>query len=542
MPRLVIDNREIEVPPGSTVLAAARKLGLNIPVLCFADGYPPSTSCMVCLVKLKDENRMVPSCAALAEDGMQIESETEEVHRIRKGALELLLSDHLGDCIAPCHVACPAHMDIPLMMEQIAAGELQEAIVTVKKDIALPAVLGRVCPDLCERACRRGKVDSAVAICLLKRYVADADLASDQPYLPACKPGSGKKVAIVGAGPTGLSAGYHLLQEGHACTLFDGRDQPGGMLRYEIDENALPRSVLDAEISIIEKMGASFRMNTRIGPDESLADLRKDFDAVLVTIGTVGRDDVDNLGLQATGQGIQIDIKTHETDLPGVFAAGDAVRHSSLVIRSVADGKAAAFCINQFLSGVPIAGIHRPFNIHMGRLSDEELEKFMIGRSRQERVTIEDGSAGGLTDEQARAEALRCLHCECAKQGDCKLQQYADMYGARTRRYGGERKTFERHLQHAEVIYEPGKCILCGLCVQITAKAGEPLGLTFVNRGFKVRVDVPFNESLAEALKLTARECVKNCPTGALVLRKETCDNADLCQSCSNASARDEDD
>ena len=97
------------------------------------------------------------------------------------------------------------------MLRQIVAGELHEAIVTVKKDIALPAVLGRVCPELCERACRLGKVDSPAAICQLKRYVADANLALEKPYLPPCKPSTGKKVAIAGAGPAGLTAAHDRL-------------------------------------------------------------------------------------------------------------------------------------------------------------------------------------------------------------------------------------------------------------------------------------------------------------------------------------------
>ncbi|UCD28503.1 MAG: FAD-dependent oxidoreductase [Planctomycetota bacterium] len=542
MPRLVIDNCEIEVPRGSTILDAADKLGLDIPVLCFADGYRPSTSCMVCLVKLKDENRLVPSCATLAEEGMRVESETEEVHQIRRSALELLLSDHVGDCIAPCQSACPAHMDIPLMLRQVAAGELQEAIVTVKRDIALPAVLGRVCPELCERACRRHGVDGAASICLLKRYVADVDLALENPYLPPCKPGSGKKVAIIGAGPTGLSAAYHLLQEGHACTLFDSRDRPGGMLRYEIDEHTLPRQVLDAEIAVIEKMGACFRMNTRIGSDISLADLQKDFDAVLVALGPVSQGDVDDLGVPATSEGLQIDIKTHETSLPGVFAAGDAVRHSRLVVRSVADGKTVAACIDQYLSGVSITGPSRSFTIHAGRLSDDEIDVLMIEAGPMGRTTITRNTTEGLSSEQARAEALRCLHCDCGKRDHCKLRKYAEIYGARANRYRSERKTFERHLQHADVIYEPGKCILCGLCIQIAEDAGEPLGLTFVNRGFNVRVDVPFSRSLADGLKLVAQQCAQACPTGALVLRTETCERADICNTCPNTGARDKDD
>ena len=278
MPRLAIDNRDVEVPPGSTILDAARKLGLDIPALCFCQGHKPPTSCMICVVKVRGRNGLVPSCATPAAEGMVVDSETDEVRQIRKTGLELLLTDHLGDCTAPCHNACPAHMDIPLMLGQVAAGRLAEAIATVKKDLALPAVLGRICPQPCESACRRRDLDGPAAICLVTRFVAEQDLASAGPYLPPCQPSTGRHVAIVGAGPAGLAAAYHLLQMGHACTLLDDRAWPGGTLLVEVDEGRLPRSVLEGEIAIIEKLGANLRLQTRVGQDVTLAELRRGFD------------------------------------------------------------------------------------------------------------------------------------------------------------------------------------------------------------------------------------------------------------------------
>ena len=302
MPRLFIDNREVEVDNGSTILDAAEKLGIEIPTMCFLKGRKPLTSCMVCVVKVEGLDNLVPACGTIAQDGMHVESDCDQVHQTRKAALELLLSDHVGDCLGPCQIICPARMNIPLMIRQIAAGKFRGAIATVKKDIALPAVLGRICPKPCERGCRRAVYDEAVSICLLKRYVADVDLQSAKPYLPACKPARDKRVAIVGAGPAGLSAAYYLSREGFGCTVFDDHKKPGGMLQYAVPQEQLPRDVLDKEIDLIEKLGVRFQGRTRIGDTLSIEDLRRDFDAVFVAVGQPLRDqlksgDAESMGL-----------------------------------------------------------------------------------------------------------------------------------------------------------------------------------------------------------------------------------------------------
>jgi ferredoxin len=179
MPTLKIDNREVTVPEGSSVLDAARSLGIDVPALCQYEGCTPNTSCLCCIVRVNCGKRLVPSCGTKAAEGMSVESETPDIRAARKTALELLLADHAGDCRAPCQNVCPARMDIPTMIRQINDGALHEALLTVKQHIALPAVLGRICPELCEKGCRRGQIDSPVSICRLKRYVADVDLARD---------------------------------------------------------------------------------------------------------------------------------------------------------------------------------------------------------------------------------------------------------------------------------------------------------------------------------------------------------------------------
>jgi len=519
MPKLFIDNREVEVDKGATILDAAGKLGIEIPTMCFLKDYKPSTSCMVCVVKIEGVASLVPACGTVAVEGMRVESSSEQVYQARKAALELLLSDHLGDCLGPCQVICPADMNIPLMIRQIATGKLRDAIETVKKDIALPAVLGRICPKPCERGCRRGVYDQAVSICILKRYVADVDLQSAKPYMPSCKSTNDKCVAIVGAGPAGLAAAYYLQQAGYSCTVFDEHEKPGGMLQYGVPEQELPRDVLDKEIALIKKLNVKFKCGIRIGTDLSMDDLRKDFDAVFVAIGQVKANDAKLLGLEEGGKGIKIDGKTYQTNIPGVFAGGDAVHKRKLTVRAVADGKEAAVSIGQYLSGGSASGAVKEFNTRIGKLQNGEIEQFLISCDKAGRLEP-TGEDGAFTDQQARQESVRCLHCDCRKADICKLKQYAQGHEAKATRYKSQRRIFTQQLQHEDIIYEAGKCIDCGLCVQTAAKAGEKLGLTFVGRGFDVRVAVPFDRSMAEALKHSAQQCVNACPTGALAFKE----------------------
>jgi len=518
--KITIDGRQVEVSPGATVLDAARKLGIDVPSLCFLEGCKPSTSCLACLVKVGNSGRLVPACGTQAVEGMEVDSETAEVHQIRRTALELLLSDHVGDCLAPCWFACPANMDIPLMLRQIHEGNLRDAIVTVKRDIALPAVLGRICPKPCEKGCRRKAADGPVAICELKRYVADVDMASGDSYRPECKPASGKRVAIVGGGPAGLAAAYYLARSGHAATIFEAQGELGGRLRHETTEDELPRDVLRREIALITDLGVEVRTGTLVGDEPSLKGLRTQFDAVLVACGATMQETLEAWGLKTTSRGVQVDRATFATNLEGVFAAGNAIRTKGLVIRSVADGKEAALTLHQFLTGQTVSGPEKPFSSRIGRLDEEEVREFLADASQAPR---RDPSApSGFRQEEAAEQAGRCLHCDCRALDTCKLKRYAELYRANANRYRSQRAPFRQSTQHSQVIYEPGKCIDCGLCIEIAANAQEPLGLTFIGRGFDVRVGVPFDRPLEEALRKVAAECVAACPTAALAMKTQT--------------------
>ena len=194
------------------------------------------------------------------------------------------MSAHDGDCVAPCQLNCPARTDCQGYVGLIANGEYEAAIKLIKNKIPLPASIGRVCPHPCEKACRRKNVEEPINIAQLKAFAADIDLKSES-YLPDVMVRSGKKVAVIGGGPAGLTAAYYLNIMGHSVTVYDMMDKMGGMLRYGIPQYRLPKEVLDKEISIIEKSGVKLINNVKLGKDFTIESLKAENDAVIVAVG-----------------------------------------------------------------------------------------------------------------------------------------------------------------------------------------------------------------------------------------------------------------
>lgn len=355
MIRLKIDNRDVEIPDGSTVLDAAETLGIEIPTMCHLRGQQQFTSCMVCMVHDKTSDRLLPSCSALAGNGMDIVTDSDKVIESRKMAIELLLSDHVGDCEAPCHRVCPAGINIPRLIRHIIEGQVDMAaaeVVTATGQSSNPCI---DCKMPCEKACRRRQHDNSVSISLLVKYALDESSA------------------------------------------------------------AAKDSVNKGETAVSEK---------------------------------------------------------------------------------------------------------KIFNCNMGKLLEGEMNTFLENASTNPRTEPANGQAEGFTEHEAVNEAKRCLHCDCRKQDSCKLRNYATVYDAQQRRYSiTGRKPFRQIRQHTEVVYEPEKCIKCGLCVRITEQDADELGLTFIGRGFDVQVGVPLNKTLETALKKTSSACVKACPTAALAFK-----------------------
>jgi len=286
--KVKINGIEIECQKGQTILQVAKANGIDIPNMCYSEKVKLYGACGVCVVEVKGVPKLLRSCASFVSDGMEIETETDRVRAARKVALELMLSDHDGNCRPPCAKACPAGTDCQGYVGLIANGKFAEANMLIKEKIPLPAAIGRVCPHPCESKCRRAAIDDAVQIAYLKRFAADLDreLNGDNLYTPAVGKATGKKVAVIGGGPAGLSAAYSLRRKGHEVTVFDQMPKMGGMLRYGIPEYRLPKAILDVETKSIEKMGVTFKNNVKIGTNGlSVNDIAKEFDATCISIG-----------------------------------------------------------------------------------------------------------------------------------------------------------------------------------------------------------------------------------------------------------------
>jgi formate dehydrogenase major subunit len=654
--KIIIDGKETTASPEETILQAANRIGIDIPTMCYMQGKTRLESCGVCMVAIEGSDNLLPACASRVQPGMVVHTDTKSVKDARKLALQLLLSDHVGDCNAPCELACPASIDIPGFLRAISKSNPQKAHQIIMESIAFPGVLGRICPKFCELVCRRGKMDEPVSICALKRYPADVNMASE-PYIPQVDPPTGKSVAIIGAGLVGLTAAYFLLRKGHCCTLYEAGPQPGGALRGIIPQFRLPAEIVDTEIDVIKRMGAEIICNSELGSDFSLDSLLKKHDAVLLATGTqletlpefpgsehaqsslqllkqtakgnppslgkrvvvigsnrialdacrtvvrlgakettlamhLARDGsvllktriedtqseginiiekvkplgitksdsgtfecrfssddgeitipadtvfisgkltidsnlLESEGLEITERGVKIDRKTNTTSIKGVFAAGNVVRSSSrFAIHSSASAQSTALAIHHYLdntSPIPV----KPINVHMHSLSERDKSILFKDSSAKLRISCEKSEVTksglpfaecdlGLAPNKAISEAARCLDCDCAAKNNCVLRDLSTEHEAKSSVFKGECCSFERDTSHDSVVYESGKCVKCGRCIAVAEEQGAQLGLTYIGRGFQVRVGVPLDESLKNGLDKVALKCADACPTGAL--------------------------
>ena len=283
-----INGKAIQVPEDTTILAAAKMANVKIPSLCYNSDLPAWASCGICIVRMEGTPRMLRACCTKVTEGMKIHTDNEGVRKSRRMALELLLSNHYADCLGPCKQTCPAGVDVQGYISLIDKGLYNEAVALIKETNPLPAICGRVCVRPCEAECRRNLLDEGapVGIDYLKRFASDYDLESPTKFVPQVQPSTGKKVAVIGAGPGGLSAAHFLQIAGHQADIYEAAPKPGGWLRYGIPEYRLPNDILDKEVKNITDLGANILYNQKLGGNLSYKELKDKYDAVILTIGS----------------------------------------------------------------------------------------------------------------------------------------------------------------------------------------------------------------------------------------------------------------
>jgi len=691
MVRIIVNGKEMEVSGDKTLLQVLREKGEHIPGMCYDFELDPYGSCRLCLVETP--RGVTTSCTLKPMEGLEVETLNEKIIEMRKTALELMLSDHYGDCIGPCQDGCPAHSDVQGYLALIAMGKYHEAVKLMKEKYILPAVLGRVCPAFCEDACRRNLVDEPLAIRQLKRFAADYDLENG-PWMPEIPPSTGKRIAVVGGGPAGLSCAYYLRRMGHDVTIIEAMPELGGMMRYGIPPYRLPKDVLDRDIATVINTGIEIKTGCALGKDITLEELREKYDAVFLGVGawkgrkmgidgedlngvmqgieflrkvnmgekvrlgervivvgggntamdvartalrlgakvTIvyrrsreempanpreveeaeeegvefmfltnpvkihGKDKVEkvelikmklgepdasgrrrpipiegsnflieadnvilaigqycdetflkSLGIEAKRGKALVDDITLQTNIEGVFAAGDLVLGPSTVIESIATGRRAAIMIDLYLKGKlekardvllePSKHVNdvvndddlyrvlfdlKPYN-HWKDVTEKDYEHV----ERKPRVKtrlrpVEERIKGfieveeTLREEEVLEEAKRCMSCGCMEVFRCKLREYATLYGAKQDRFKGEINKFEIDDTHPNVALDNNKCVLCGRCVNLTQEIIGEGALDYLFRGFKARISPPLGESLGDMNGIFIGDMIDVCPTGAI--------------------------
>jgi heterodisulfide reductase subunit A-like polyferredoxin len=338
--------------------------------------------------------------------------------------------------IPPCTAACPLHCNAQGYVALISQGKFKEALALVREKLPFPGILAYACSHPCERECKRIEEDRPISISHLKRFLVDH---VEEPELDLLfSEERDQKVAIIGSGPSGLTAAYDLRRKGYRVTIFESRNEMGGLLTHGLPSYRLPRKVIDKDLSIIPRMGIEIRFNTQVGKDVSPETLFQSFDSIFIASGAAGAESITEAfkGLKRTRKGtIQINPITLETDLKGVFAGGDAVTGPGTIVESMAHGRKAAISIDRYLQAE---------DLEQGREDEgrqiSPLETLMPNSKRMEREVLPNmvkPFEAGFTLEEATEEAKRCLSCAgCSDCGECAkyCQPKAIVYGMKEER------------------------------------------------------------------------------------------------------------
>lgn len=286
--QVILNGKEVFGHDGQSVLDLCASCGIKIPTLCFEPHLSVHGGCSVCLVEIEGARSLMRACTNKIAPGMVIKTDTQRAVSARRLALELLLSDHVGDCRPPCNLTCPAQGNVQAYVNLAAQGKFRESLDILHEHVTLPASIGRVCPAPCQEKCRRNLADEKepVSIREIKRFVADwGHNSGSLGEIPSIS-NNGKNVAVIGGGPAGLSCAYYLRLMGYGVTVFEKEEKLGGMMMYGIPDYRLPPQILTAEAEWLTKShGVEVKTGCALGKDIALDDLRKKFDAVVLAMG-----------------------------------------------------------------------------------------------------------------------------------------------------------------------------------------------------------------------------------------------------------------
>lgn len=261
---------------------------------------------------------------------------------------------------SPCKAACPAHLAVQGYVKMAAEGRYADALKLIKQDNPFPYVCGAICNKRCEQACTRGTIDQPVSIDEIKKFIAAQELDQDKRYIPLCETDHGGmwgedfKMAVIGAGPAGLSCAYYLRERGYDVTVFEKESRPGGMLMNGIPNFVLEKDILEAEIDVLKQMGVEFRCNTEIGKDISIQQLREDgYKAFYLAIGlqggrNAGVDGEDSQGVESAVSFLKRTNLSHKIDLNGdvvVVGGGNVAIDVARVAKRLDGGKVTMLCL-----------------------------------------------------------------------------------------------------------------------------------------------------------------------------------------------------
>ncbi|EEZ00207.1 formate dehydrogenase-O major subunit [Vibrio sp. RC586] len=306
MIQIIINGKYRIVEAGQTLLQAAKVCGEEIPSLCGMNRSGEKIACDLCVVEV-ESGGVRRACELEVYNGLTVNTHSDALAEHRRKALNNIMADHYADCEAPCKTACPAGVDIQSYLYHIAQNDHQKAIEVIKRTLPMPLSIGRVCPAFCESECRRALVDDPIAIRQLKRHAADADLAAQEEYVPPKKPDKGQRIAVVGSGPGGLTAGYYLSNEGYHVDVFEAMPKAGGWLRYGIPEYRLPKSILDKEIELMCRNGMQIHTDHKLGQKIRLSNLSQEYAAVCLAVGASKAVEMNYLGSDLQGCYLGVD-------------------------------------------------------------------------------------------------------------------------------------------------------------------------------------------------------------------------------------------